>query len=603
MTPEARPRFPWKLALLFAALSVCITVLGALYYQSQEKHFRQDKEQDLQSIANLKVDQIVRWRLERLADASILSRSELFVDGFETWEKGEEPSTYGRKLVNLLNLAKMPGGYQDVLLLDKDGRVRLSADGGHCDQVSTETLSLLREAMRTGEVGFGDFYWCPICKVIHIETVAPLVVRRDTGAERIGAILFRIDPNQFLYPLIQAWPTASKSAETLLVRREGEEVVYLNELRHRKGAAVSFRLPIGRGRLPAAMAVIGHEGVVEGYDYRGVPVLAAMKRVPDTPWHMVAKIDDEEVFASMRFRAQMVTVAVIALIAAAGFVMGMILNSQGRRYYRQLYLLETERQALRKRAEEALQKAHDELEARVRERTAELTAANEALREYGRELRRLSAELLNAQEKERRRIASEIHDGITGSLNAIKLSIEMTATQMERGNASTESLRRLVSTLQRTIDETRRIMADLRPSILDDFGIVATINWLCREFEKIYPHIRIEKNVEPIEDQVSESLKTVIFRISQEAMNNIAKYSQADRADLSLRKIAGGIELVIRDNGRGFDVATAARSDSEGGLGLRSMRERAELAGGSFTIESNPGVGTTIRATWPAGES
>jgi signal transduction histidine kinase len=135
---------------------------------------------------------------------------------------------------------------------------------------------------------------------------------------------------------------------------------------------------------------------------------------------------------------------------------------------------------------------------------------------------------------------------------------------------------------------------DLRPSTLDDLGIVATIGWFCREFQKIYSTIHIEKQLDVQENEIAARLKTVIYRILQEAMNNIAKHSKADFMHLFLKKKDGRIELMIRDNGAGFDLENSKR-----GFGLDSMRERTELSGGTFTTESTPGSGTTIWAIWP----
>ncbi len=222
----------------------------------------------------------------------------------------------------------------------------------------------------------------------------------------------------------------------------------------------------------------------------------------------------------------------------------------------------------------------------------------EELRTSENRLRLLSSQLLVAQEKERKRIAGELHDSIVASLSAIKFQIENVANQMKQGAAKPESLEPLMERIQQSIIETRRIMADLRPSVLDDLGIAPAIFWFCRQFQETYPNINIQKEIGIEEKDVPESLKTVIFRISQEALNNIAKHSKANAVHLSLVKSGTGIELIVWDNGQGFDLNTI-RPDGPGkGLGLVGMRERAELSGGAFTIESIAGEGTTICVSW-----
>ncbi len=135
--------------------------------------------------------------------------------------------------------------------------------------------------------------------------------------------------------------------------------------------------------------------------------------------------------------------------------------------------------------------------------------------------------------------------------------------------------------------------------MLDDLGLLPTLSWFFRRFQAIYSRIRVEQET-PIEDsELPESLKIVIYRVIQEAMNNAAKHSEADLVRISLRKVHNKMELSVEDNGRGFSVQQRLFQDgSKRGLGLTSMRERTELSGGSFAIESAEGKGTMIRASW-----
>jgi len=219
----------------------------------------------------------------------------------------------------------------------------------------------------------------------------------------------------------------------------------------------------------------------------------------------------------------------------------------------------------------------------------------EEIRDSETRLRHLSSELLTVQESERKRIGREIHDGIGQTLAAIKFALENKLGQMRGGAASPEaSIENIISLAQNGIEESRRIQMDLRPSILDDLGILATLSWFTREFQKVYSHISIEKEIDIQENEVPDSLRIALFRVIQEALNNTAKHSKADLVRLSLGKKEDKIELNIEDNGMGFDLENYRK-----GLGLTSMRERTELSGGSFAIESTPGKGTTIKAQWP----
>ena len=141
---------------------------------------------------------------------------------------------------------------------------------------------------------------------------------------------------------------------------------------------------------------------------------------------------------------------------------------------------------------------------------------------------------------------------------------------------------------------------DLRPSMLDDLGLIATISWFCREFESVYTNVTVEKDIDAQEDDIPPSLKIVIYRIMQEALNNAAKYSQNDSIKVHLKKSTGSLELAIEDKGIGFDIKTVrSRISNRTGIGLSSMKERAQLSGGTFTIQSSPEAGTRIHVIWP----
>jgi signal transduction histidine kinase len=155
--------------------------------------------------------------------------------------------------------------------------------------------------------------------------------------------------------------------------------------------------------------------------------------------------------------------------------------------------------------------------------------------------------------------------------------------------------------MRNAVDEVRRIQMDLRPSILDDFGIEVTLNWFCREFQKVYSTIQIEKKIGIEEDEVPQSLKVTIYRIIQEAFNNIAKHSKGSHVVLSLEKNHSMIALAVQDNGQGFDPEEVLKRHRKN-MGLSSMKERTELSGGTFCIQSEIGKGTSLSFTWPRPE-
>ena len=241
----------------------------------------------------------------------------------------------------------------------------------------------------------------------------------------------------------------------------------------------------------------------------------------------------------------------------------------------------------RMRAEETLRKAKDELEERVQERTEELATSHDRLQQ-------LASQLIQAQEKERKRVAVELHDSLLSELAAMKFLFEAKLMLLKKGQlADTNEFNKVLALMQKVIKDARGIMNNLRPSILDEVGLIPTIDWHFREYQKVYDHIQIRKQVEVLEKDIPEFLKIVIFRVLQEALNNFAKHGKGDFVDLSLWKSGNALHLRIQDNGQGFDMGGVQK-----GLGLESMRERVEVSLGSFHIESSEGKGTTIQASW-----
>ncbi len=264
--------------------------------------------------------------------------------------------------------------------------------------------------------------------------------------------------------------------------------------------------------------------------------------------------------------------------------------------------------ALRTRQTELLEKTaaelraemarRDELQLRLQERSAELQNANE-------ELRRLPSRLITAQEEERRRLSSELHDSVGQVLIASKVRIEYILDRLQtgRGEEATQAAEQFIPTLQRSIDETRAICMGLRPKVLEDFGVIAALIWYRDEMMQLHPARHIELHIGIKEAEIPNDLVVPIFRIAQEALNNTYQHSNAEWVDVRLSGDGASIKLIISDDGKGMDLNQVLKSAACRSLGLIGMRERAELTGGHLTIESARGAGTTVRVTWRIDET
>ncbi len=244
-------------------------------------------------------------------------------------------------------------------------------------------------------------------------------------------------------------------------------------------------------------------------------------------------------------------------------------------------------------SQKELQHYSRSLESRVAERTLELEERN-------RELRYLSGQLVNAEEKERRRIARDLHDSIGQSLSAIKLSLENAAAgftgRLERKEL--QELEKIASMARTAIAEVRRIIMNLRPPLLEK-GIVNTMETLCLDFVRLYPDIRIEHNLRAPEELIPEDIKVIVFRLLQESLHNIAKHSGAARVEVLLSLEEGQLRFEVADDGHGFELDSAKAPPGPTGFGLTGMRERAELSGARFRILTRQKGGTLIQAVWP----
>lgn len=349
-TNDMSPRFPFFAAALFILLLAAIFVTAWYYYRYQERRVVSAMQDQLSSVANLKMEQIGAWRRERLGDAQILSRSLLALS-----ENGARRSLrdYVRSMSPILAAYKEEYGYRSMIVTDTAGRVVEDVGGTAKARVYLDTMAI-RHVVVERKKRFVDFYRCPGCSRTRLDLLAPLL-GPDTAGAIAGVLVLVCAPEYFLYPLVQTWPVPSRTSETLLLRQDGKSVVYLNELRHRKGTTLRLRIPINAQGLAAAEVARGGEGLIQGTDYRGVEVLAVGRHIPDSPWYIEAKVDKEEVFAPLRAVMRTVALVVGLFIIVVGSLIMSWWMTRERKIFKKQYLAE----ASLRQAQEGLKQSEE----------------------------------------------------------------------------------------------------------------------------------------------------------------------------------------------------------------------------------------------------
>jgi PAS domain S-box-containing protein len=353
-----RPPAPRTLLVLFFVLIIIVILAGFIYYNFQKENLLTEKQLELSAISNLKIRQISQWRLERIGDGRFIGENILLVKFFSEYLKVPNNLSLRNDILQSLKSLTENFDYNSVLLLDTLGRVRLNYPIQ--DTLTGDPLKqLLAGIIKQKNIALTDLHRGTPFSPVPLDLVVPLIDKSQSETIVLGLLALRIDPQKVLYPLIRSWPTPSKSAETLILRREGDEIVYLNELRHLQNSALTLKRAVSTKKLAAAMALEGITGTIDAIDYRNIPVVAAMNKIPGMPWYMVAKMDRDEILSALSYQVKMIMLIIILVIIASGSFLGIIIRNQRVAFYRERYETELDRLALVRHFDYILKYAND----------------------------------------------------------------------------------------------------------------------------------------------------------------------------------------------------------------------------------------------------
>jgi PAS domain S-box-containing protein len=295
---EEKSFVPRKPVLIFSLTTVGLILLISIYYHSQKTRIFAEQKDNLSSIAILKLRQIETWHDERIGDASIIKADEPLINKiYQFYTKSDTSSK--NELGSWITALRIQYDYSNVILLDTAVTIKMA----NSNLGATENKELAKEIEQIP--ADHQIYMTDMMRDSHIDSVyldllVPIFHKNKNKSEFFGVIVLRINPSKKLFPLINLWPTSSKSSETLILRREGDSVMYLNELRHKSNTALKLLLPLSNKSLLATQAIKGEQGLVTGVDYRNIPVVGYVTAIPGFSWFMVNKTDEAELLVPVK---------------------------------------------------------------------------------------------------------------------------------------------------------------------------------------------------------------------------------------------------------------------------------------------------------------
>jgi signal transduction histidine kinase len=565
-----RPGFPWHLLVVFLLLAAGIAAVGWFYYHGYEQLHRAEVDRQLLAIAELKTDELVDWRRERLGDAAVFFKNAAFSALVRRHFNKPDDAEAQRQLRSWLGQFQAGFSYGRVFLLDARGVSRMQVPDAP-EPLAPHLPRNAAETLRCGKITFLDFHRDAPNSPVYLAILIPILDEQD-GNRPLGVLALRIDPAVYLYPFICRWPTPSPTAETLLVRRDGDDAVFLSELRFQKDTALTLRVPLTKKEMPSVMAALGQEGIVEGVDYQGVPVIAALRAVPDSPWFLVARMDASEAYAPVRERLWIVIALVGALLLGAGAALGVVWRHQSAVFYR------------------------------------EKAAAADALRENERLLIQKNDELTRFTYTVSHDLKSPLVT-ITTFLGYLEKDIPgRDAARMEKDLAYIRTAANRMGRLLDELLELSRIGHKMNPSVeaplqtivKEALGLVAG--------QIAQRGVKVQVTEEPV---LLYGDRERLVEVFQNLVDNAVKFmgdQPAPCIKIGVEQPDGETVIFVQDNGIGIDPRHKSKlfslfeklnPSTEGtGIGLAVVRRVVEVHGGRTWAESaGPGKGATFRFT------
>lgn len=572
-----------ELRALFALILIFVVLIGGvaatffLSFRDHEQEHRATMALQLRAISELKVERVVSWLREYQVNGEELANNHGFADRVEQWLRHD--SAENRRMVEQrLDDLRSRYGLCGIVLLDGQGKV-LYRQGVELD-AALPLNHLVDQARREKVPVVSDLFQTPE-GAVHLCWVVPILPGVGDGPPLAFVVRF-LNAADFLFPFLTFWPGESESAQTLLVRREGEHAMVLNNTRSNPNSAFKLRFPLEQKDNPAVEAVLGREGLLEGLDHRGTPVVAVVGQVPGTSWSLVTTMTMAEVYAPLRARLWVIVLAILLLILSAAGGVGLLWHRQ----------LQARDYTLLARDARRDREMRIELQRQVAQRTAQLSALNKELEAFSYSVSHdLKAPLRGVAGYSRlleRNYLDKLDDEGRLFLGNIKQGVE------EMGRMIDGLL--TYSRMERQLMQPRGVDLDaLIEAVLEGF-----------QHQLSAADVQVEMKVPPLKVKADpEGLRLVLRNLIDNAIK-FSRDSKPPRLTLTARRDGELVHLRVEDNGIGFEQKLAGRvfkifsrlvKEDEfpgSGVGMALVRKAVERMNGRIRAESAPGKGTTF---------
>ena len=568
---------PGKWIAAFLALLVALSAGGVWLHYSFIGRIRDDWHRQLSAIGRLKARWVSDWRGNCLQQAGKLAGSPFFTEAVLAFVNDPESQDMRARLLGRLDYERRYLGCEAIEVRAPDGRLLLGTG-------SVGKSSGVEEAVMQAVAGKGPVL-SPLVRDpegnIRITAAAPV---KDSDGAPVAVIAILTDPGRELYPLLTEWPGGSDTAETLLVERRGDDVIFLNNIRHLPDAALTKRIPLTETNVVAVQAATGLTGQFVGTDYRGVEVVSDLRAVPDSPWLMVAKVDSTEAYADFHATMKLAILLLLSMAAAGAAVLYALYRGGQAKL---LLRLDEEHDA----HEAGLRRLNAELEDRVNHRTAQLALSNRELEAFAYSVSHDLRAPLRAIEGFASILVEEYGPKLDDEARRLLGVVR----------ANTEKMDRLIHGI---LELSRIARAQIVPTDVD-MTALARAAWQeavpgeeRATFEFLLPELPPARGDALLLRQVWANL-----------LSNAAKYtsrSEVRRIEVGSFAEDGLTWYFVKDSGAGFDPAYAAKlfgvfqrlhkeSEFEGlGIGLANAQRIIGRHGGQIRAESSPGKGASF---------